>query len=723
MESWSLESRTAVQNAFNALRETISKEAQNAQGTEVEQQLKEDNRSRALLTDELEILRSRSAEVDRLEKENRKLRTKLLQFHQQTRSAELSNGSRPEHVSHDRGTITDSTSAANPEKDKELEQVLRESQKLRRKYNALDRNFKILKAEFNKRRDENKKWEEYATSLEVKLKSNEQYRGGPDEVARSTEACLEPSRPEAGLASSFASDPGTRPTTAHGTTKLTRSISAEPIASASASAASDDETRDLPLEVSTEEDTTESSKDADVLTLPPLRQPPKTDSDIRIKPEPSSDGPVVVSERFVGKRKHSDDSPAEQQGRRRIKFESSNLSAGPATSQLQQESMDLDEVGQKLSTPRKNRTLPDTYAASGQMDTVRARTTGPLFVRPDNTGTPTSRSAEPSVVLTPVNPNVRSVRPYELKTVDKPNKKGLARGIESLAEDGLVYKKTGRGEPAGGLFSTPQPPGRLKTLLNVLSPEQAPTIVRSAPRLRDTHRTTDDSPHFPERRELPFNKDRRERLKEAPAGRKALDENAENDTPRALDRDRSGATTPLATVRGSLRTKPMASMRLEDFKVSPKFNGGSDYAYSEVVRGKEDRACLPGCVDMDCCGKQFRAMALAQRNNIDRTPASDAKLFEDYLGDRITITLGMSKAEKDDLWIEAKTWQLANELGKHRHRYARRPSPPGFWNADFPTTQEVEDERSEAEKRERQLIQERYREAMRGGGRWVFRDE
>ncbi|KAK6217179.1 DNA repair protein/CtIP [Colletotrichum tabaci] len=652
MESWSPESRTAIQNAFNALRETISKEAQN----EVEQRLKEDNRSRALLTDELEILRSRSAEVDRLEEENRKLRTKLLQFHQQTRSAESPYGSRSEYVSHDRGTITDSTSAVSSEKDEELEQVLRESQKLRRKYNALDRNFKILKAEFRKRRDENKKWED-----------------------------------------------------------------AEPIAAASA--ASDDETRDLPLEDSTEEDTTESSKDANVLTLPPLRQPPKTDSDIRIKPEPSSDGPVVVSERFVGKRKHSDDSPTEQQGRRRIKIESSNPSAGPATSQLQQESMDLDEVGQKLSTPRKNRTLPDTLAASGQVDAGRARTTGPLFVRPDNTSTPTPRNAEPSAVLTPVNPNVRSVRPYELKTLDKPNKKGLTHGIESLAEDGLAYKKTGRGEPAGGLFSTPQPPGRLKTLLNVPSPEQAPTIVRSAPRLRDTHRATDDGPHFPERRELPFSKDRRERLKEAPAGRKAHDENTENDTPRTLGRNRSGATTPLPTVRGSLRTKPMASMRLEDFKVNPKFNGGSDYAYSEVVRGKDDRACLPGCVNMDCCGKQFRAMALAQRNNIDRTPASDAKLFEDYLGDRITITLGMSKAEKDELWIEAKTWQLANELGKHRHRYARRPSPPGFWNADFPTTQEVEDERSEAEKRERQLIQERYREAVRGGGRWVFRDE
>jgi len=50
-------------------------------------------------------------------------------------------------------------------------------------------------------------------------------------------------------------------------------------------------------------------------------------------------------------------------------------------------------------------------------------------------------------------------------------------------------------------------------------------------------------------------------------------------------------------------------------------------------------------------------------------------------------------------------------------------SPPGFWNADFPSTQEMEAEREEAAKREKQTVQDRYREAMRPGGRWLFRDE
>ncbi|EXF84802.1 DNA repair protein/CtIP [Colletotrichum fioriniae PJ7] len=718
MENWSPEGRAAIQDAFEALRETVSKQFDN----EVEQRLKEDDRSRAFLTDELEILKSRSDEVDRLEEENRKLRTKLLQIHQQNRSVESSRGSpRPTYVTSDHATNTDPASADASGNGGDLENVLRESHKLRRKYAALDQNFRILKAEFNKRRDERKeevkKWEDYATELETKIKVLEQRDGDADAAAYTAEALPEQSRPRAHLASRFTIDPETGILTTPGNPRDLRQFSAE-----RAPVQPDDvETQDLPATDSTEGETTEGSKDADVVTLPPLRQTAKTDSDIRIKPEPSSDGPVIVSERHVGKRKHVDSS-SEQQGRRRVKIESSNLTTGPFTSQLQQESMDLDEVGQRLSTPRKNRLLADALATPGQNDMERAQAAAPVFVRPDNTNTPTTRIPNSPAVLTPVNSNARPVRPYGLNTVEKPTRKGLAQGIRNLAEDGVVYDEAGRGEPAG-LFRTPQPPGRLSTLLNAPSPEKAPAIVRSAPRLRDTGRTVEDGPQFPERRELPFNKERRDRSKEAPIGRREHEENTEPATARGQSRNRATVGAQLSPQKGSLRYKPATSLRLEDFKVNPKFNGGSDYAFSEVVRNRDDRACLPGCTDMNCCGPQFRAMALAQKNNVERTPVSDTKLFEDYLGDRITIILGMSKAEKEDLWIEAKTWQLANELGKHRHRYSRRASPPGFWNADFPTTQEDEAERAEGEKREKQMIQERYREAMRGGGRWIFKDE
>lgn len=51
------------------------------------------------------------------------------------------------------------------------------------------------------------------------------------------------------------------------------------------------------------------------------------------------------------------------------------------------------------------------------------------------------------------------------------------------------------------------------------------------------------------------------------------------------------------------------------------------------------------------------------------------------------------------------------------------PSPPGFWRTDFPSTQEDEADRTAGRRMEAEMIQERYREAMRPGGRWRFRDE
>ncbi len=83
----------------------------------------------------------------------------------------------------------------------------------------------------------------------------------------------------------------------------------------------------------------------------------------------------------------------------------------------------------------------------------------------------------------------------------------------------------------------------------------------------------------------------------------------------------------------------------------------------------------------------------------------------------------MSREEKEDLWVEAKVRDLANRFGRHKHRYTRRPSPPGFWNPDMPSTQELAREREETDKAVRKQVEERYRDALRGNGRWLFRDE
>lgn len=175
-----------------------------------------------------------------------------------------------------------------------------------------------------------------------------------------------------------------------------------------------------------------------------------------------------------------------------------------------------------------------------------------------------------------------------------------------------------------------------------------------------------------------------------------------------------------------LRNTPLASLKLEDFKINPKFNNGHNFAFTEVVRNRDERAEIPGCVDPQCCGKHFRAMAQSELEAAGPSlihRAADITLLEDYLGDQVYKLGSMSRQEKEELWLEAKTRELANKHGKHRHRFTRRQSPPGFWNADFPSTQENQADRAEAEKREKRMLEERYREATRDGGRWLFRDE
>ena len=82
----------------------------------------------------------------------------------------------------------------------------------------------------------------------------------------------------------------------------------------------------------------------------------------------------------------------------------------------------------------------------------------------------------------------------------------------------------------------------------------------------------------------------------------------------------------------------------------------------------------------------------------------------------------MTEGDKKELLLEAKTKQIAEQYGRHRHAHERPRSPPGFWRTDMPCTQEEEQDRVEARKRVRQMVEERRREAVRGG-MWMFADE
>jgi hypothetical protein len=176
-----------------------------------------------------------------------------------------------------------------------------------------------------------------------------------------------------------------------------------------------------------------------------------------------------------------------------------------------------------------------------------------------------------------------------------------------------------------------------------------------------------------------------------------------------------------------LRIRPVHKLKLQDFKVNPNYNQGYNYAFHEVVRNKDDRRCLQGCTKPECCGKQFRALAFMSRNACIQLTESqedaDQGLLEEFLGDNAYKLRNMSKAEREEVLLQAKTRELANKYGRHRHAYERQASPPGFWRTDFPTTQEDRQDREKEKAAERDEVEKRYQEAMRPGGAYMFRDE
>lgn len=200
-----------------------------------------------------------------------------------------------------------------------------------------------------------------------------------------------------------------------------------------------------------------------------------------------------------------------------------------------------------------------------------------------------------------------------------------------------------------------------------------------------------------------------------------------------------------------LRARPLHRLCVDDFKVNPRINQGYDFAFTESVRKKDLRHCLPGCTRPECCGDVFRKMAelggpiatpnagrrfwdsssqedgnngggSVNTNYIDKH-SEERRLLLNYLGNDTARLARLTSAEKAEMVIRIRAQDLAQRHGKHRQAYARAASPPGFWRADMPTTQETEEDKERARGLERERVKTRYEEAMKPGGRWMFRDE
>lgn len=588
---------------------------------------------------------------------------------------------------------------------------------LRHKFKALDANFKIAKAALRKRVREREGWASRAMYLERLISTAEKKHG--IQILELTSQSPRIPAPTTAYADAFSplrdlgapmyqqpEEPKRNPKTSPDT----------PTVEAGQAVANE------PSE-STQGDTDEGS----TVQLPqlPTAQP---NSRILIKQEPSSDEPLVVSERVVRKRKRDDLMPT-----RAAKAEPTDGSS-PILSRIHyaygtQENVDLGDIEQRIVTPRKQKgpeqSEPACHTATRKLD-MSSATHSAASARHKPLPQPTTLGIQPSA-LTPLSVNVQRRGPAESKSGGRPPRRDIAFAISAFAEDGDVYGTT----PSANKNQCPavaptSARSRLHTLLNSPSAATSDSVLsRPISRSRERDTASEDQPPVPQRRRLPFNND----LAQAVKSPRAKADSHPRPAPRPNENRAHERSPPRRNKKqptSSLRAKPPSELRLEDFKINPLANDGHDFAFADVVRHKGERACLPGCTDLHCCGKQFRALALSQRPDPPLTPAQrieEQSLLEEYLGDRAYRLARMGKEERAELWVEAKTQELANKYGKHRHRFSRMQSPPGFWNADFPSTQELEEDRAEAAKRERQAIAERHREAMRSGGRWLFKDE
>jgi hypothetical protein len=478
-------------------------------------------------------------------------------------------------------------------------------------------------------------------------------------------------------------------------------------------------------------------------------RPSQVPREVTIKEEPSSPEPVVVSARPVKRRRFDRPSPGPSKPPIHVKTEDSGsdpVITSAASCLRAQSSIDLDEGSSDLRTPKRRRVVPispnflENLNDGGIPLSLAHNRDGDIMT--DIAALRHGTNAKSNFHRTPLQP-VSSNRklPVVASMQSLPGKNIATASAVSILDDGMgksdpVESKRqfpeGKSSASEATYATPTSRSPLKRLLNSAISERTPILARRTdPRKnRGAAPTPDLAP--PKRLSLPvgklFTSPTELDARMLPRGPKPATSNpltiqnsaaASKDGRNVQRGKRSFNATPL-------RLRPISSLNSSDFKINPERNLGENVAYDEVVRNKAERRDLDGCVDPQCCGKDWLALATSEKTALGPallTTTESIKLMEEYLGDDAHLLGSMSKDEKEDLWMKAKIRELGNKFGKHRHRFEPAKSPLGFWDTTFPSTQEEQRERAAAQRIEREKVEARYREAMRTGGRWIFRDE
>lgn len=304
----------------------------------------------------------------------------------------------------------------------------------------------------------------------------------------------------------------------------------------------------------------------------------------------------------------------------------------------------------------------------------------------------------------------------DVKTNHRVSRSHGNHAIHALSEDGDEPEDAKRLKTSEDC-STPNQPGlrRLQNLLQGSEDALAHSVPspRSAPPIRRTREQSEQ---------------RVTRSVEQPSkrtGRTVRDKASPKERP--IQSDDPG---PIFPEDEPLRSRPLYRLSLDDFKINPEFNAKLGYAYSETIRNQDNRRRLPGVVRPEF-------IKLAEMGALPNAPrrsglfdASQSHLTDDeltlqgYLGSGYAqVIQDASDEQKHRMLIDARAKAFADQHGRDRQAFERRKTPPGFWRTDMPTTQEQLEYREDAQRMERQKVEERWLDATKGGGRYVFRDE
>nr|KIR47424.1 hypothetical protein I312_03186 [Cryptococcus bacillisporus CA1280] len=135
----------------------------------------------------------------------------------------------------------------------------------------------------------------------------------------------------------------------------------------------------------------------------------------------------------------------------------------------------------------------------------------------------------------------------------------------------------------------------------------------------------------------------------------------------------------------------------EEFEIDPAQNEGAAFAFHDVKRKKTERMQMHGG-DCECCKGYYEAVGVMPK--FHQAPSWKD---QEQLG------------EEDE---EQAAREHLNKVSRHREDWVKPPTPPGYWQIGFPTTQEVEEQNRKADEMARERDERIRKEAMQKDGKW-----